>query len=155
MNSKEIEMKEIFYQNIEEKIKKEIGNETDMTANMAKIIAILSKELKDINWIGFYIKIEDMLMLGPFYGDTVPSSIENYKGICGMAAKTSSNMIIGEVKKFPFYMKYYEETMSEMAIPLTVDEKVQAVLDIDSPVLNRFDNIDAEKLSHILMSLFS
>lgn len=136
-----------------------------LISNLANISAILGNALNDINWVGFYLipkhfpeyfpldKLsgkETMLIIGPFQGLPACTEIAIGKGVCGTAVETNSTMVVSDVHAFPGHIACDSASNSEIVLPLhNVYGDVVGVLDIDSPILNRFDNEDKEGLEKI------
>ena len=129
------------------------AGESDMIANMANISALLFHSLPDLNWAGFYRVVDSELVLGPFQGQTACIRIAFGKGVCGTAAATRETQMIADVHQFEGHIACDAASNSEIVIPLIVNDKVVAVLDIDSPEFNRFNDDDAENLSEIVKIL--
>lgn len=144
-----------------------------LISNLANISAILGNALTDINWVGFYLipkhfpeyfpldKIsekENMLIVGPFQGLPACTEIAIGKGVCGTAVETDSIMLVPDVHAFPGHIACDSASNSEIVLPLhNPNGDVVAVLDIDSPLLNRFDEDDKvglEKIAIVIEKLF-
>jgi L-methionine (R)-S-oxide reductase len=126
-----------------------LNGETDTVANAANTAALLFSSLPDINWAGFYFLRGDELVLGPFQGKPACVRIPLGEGVCGTAAATGETMIVPDVNQFPGHIACDLASQSEIVVPLLSWGKVQGVLDIDSPSLNRFDEDDSEGLESI------
>jgi GAF domain-containing protein len=122
-----------------------VQDETDRIAVLANASALLNWYLNDINWLGFYLfnRKENLLILGPFQGLPACVRITPGKGVCGTAFETAETQIVGDVLSFPGHIACDSASRSELVIPLIQDAEVLGVLDIDSPLLDRFDKIDA------------
>jgi len=127
-----------------------IQGEQDIIANMANLSALLFEHLDEVNWVGFYRVIEDELVLGPFQGKVACIRIPLSKGVCGAAASTAKVQRVADVHQFSGHIACDATTNSEIVLPLIVQGKVVAVLDIDSTVFDRFDQNDQEGLSAIV-----
>ena len=116
-------------------------------ALMANASALLWEALPDINWAGFYIVRNGNLTLGPFQGKTACIHIPREKGVCGATYRENRTMLVPDVHQFPGHIACDSASNAEIVVPLR-DEKgeVRAVLDIDSPVLNRFTEADRQGL---------
>lgn len=134
--------KEEQYQTLLPQIKSLTGAETDVVANLANIAAAL-KQTFGFFWVGFYRVKEDMLVLGPFQGPLACTRIRFGKGVCGTAWKEAKTLIVPDVEAFPGHIACSSDSKSEIVVPVMKDEKVVAVLDIDSDSLNSFDEVDA------------
>lgn len=149
------ESKEEYYEDILLKAKGLIYEERDWVANMANISALLFNTMEKINWAGFYILKNNQLVLGPFQGKPACIRINLDSGVCGKAATKLETQVVKNVHKFEGHIACDSDTNSEIVIPLIKDEKLIGVLDIDSPVFDRFDIIDKdnlEKLANILIN---
>lgn len=144
-----------------------------LISNLANISAILGNALTDINWVGFYLipkhfpkyfpldKIcgkENMLIVGPFQGLPACTEIAIGKGVCGTAVEKNCIMLVPNVHEFPGHIACDSASNSEIVLPLHNKKgDVVAVLDIDSPLLNRFDEDDKvglEKVANVIEKLF-
>ncbi len=118
--------------------------EPDGVANMANVAALLWEFLPDVNWTGFYRVVEGELVLGPFQGKAACIRIPFGKGVCGTAAATGETQLIGDVHAFPGHIACDANSASELVVPVIREGQVIAVIDLDSPSLNRFDSEDAK-----------
>lgn len=117
-------------------------DEPDGIANMANIAALLWDFLPDLNWAGFYRMIDDELVLGPFCGRPACIRIPLGKGVCGVAANEAMTQLVPDVHAFPGHIACDSVTNSELVVPVLRDGEVVAVIDLDSPVVARFDEDD-------------
>jgi GAF domain-containing protein len=144
-----------IYEAIVPQIEAVISGETDEIANMANVAAIL-KEALDMLWVGFYIVKSDnsilgsSLVLGPFQGPLACSRIAYGKGVCGTSWRDKATLIVPDVEKFPGHIACSSLSRSEIVVPLIKNGEVVAVLDIDSKLLDSFDDIDATYLESIV-----
>ena len=111
-------------------------------SNLANASALLMQSLKDINWAGFYLLEEDVLQLGPFQGKPACISIPMGKGVCGTAAIRDEVLVVPDVHSFEGHIACDPDSASEIVVPLHKNGEVIGLLDIDSPVKNRFSNED-------------
>lgn len=125
-------------------------------ANISNLIALLYHEMKNINWLGFYICDEknQECTLGPFQGKVACTRIPYGKGVVGTCAKTQETQRIENVHKFPRHIACDCASNSEICIPIKKDDKLVAILDIDSFEFNNFSKEDLESLEKI-SELFS
>ena len=124
-----------------------------MIANMANISALLFNQLEEVNWAGFYLYKDDQLVLGPFQGLPACIRIPMGKGVCGTAAQTGEVLRIADVHAFEGHIACDAASNSEIVIPLKKDGRLLGVLDIDSPVHDRFTEQDQAKLESIVSLL--
>lgn len=119
-----------------------LSMETDPVANMANMAAVLFNGLENLNWAGFYVLRGDTLVLGPFQGKPACVRISLGKGVCGTAAQTGQTQLVKNVHEFKGHIACDSASNSEIVVPIFKDGHVWGVLDIDSPVLARFDAAD-------------
>jgi len=126
-----------------------LSGESDPLANLSNAAAALWMLLPDINWVGFYIRRGDVLTLGPFQGKPACTRIPIGQGVCGAAAQRRETVLVPDVHAFPGHIACDGDSRSEIVIPLYTGDSLWGVLDIDSPVLNRFDQSDQKGLERI------
>jgi len=119
-----------------------LADEPDALASTANFVGLLYNALDDINWLGVYVLRGDELVLGPFQGQPACVHINVGTGVCGTAAATGETQRIADVHAFPGHIACDAASRSEIVVPLLVNEKLVAVLDIDSPSLDRFSEED-------------
>lgn len=136
------------YSVLYEQIKSLTDGEDDPIANMANISSMIHQTF-GFWWTGFYRVSGSELVLGPFQGPLACSRIPFGRGVCGTAWKEAATVIVPDVDAFPGHIACSSASRSEIVVPVFDDEKVIAVLDIDSAELNRFDSVDKEWLEKI------
>lgn len=136
------------YSVLYEQIKSLTDGEDDLIANMANISSMIHQTF-GFWWTGFYRVNGNMLVLGPFQGPLACSRIPFGRGVCGTAWKEAATVIVPDVDAFPGHIACSSASRSEIVVPVFYDEKVIAVLDIDSAELNTFDSVDKEWLEKI------
>lgn len=124
-------------------------NEKDLIANLSNISACLNENLDNINWVGFYIMKNNELVLGPFQGKPACIHIPVGKGVCGTCVKERKVQRVEDVHKFPGHIACDGASNSEIVLPIFKNNEVVAVLDIDSPIFNRFSLEDETKLKEV------
>ncbi|WP_112181627.1 MULTISPECIES: GAF domain-containing protein [Paraliobacillus] len=134
------------YQLLLKQVEALIEDEKDLIANLSNATALLNQFLKEINWVGFYLLKQNELVLGPFQGLPACVRISVGKGVCGTAVSERKTQRIADVNQFPGHIACDAASQSEIVVPLIVNEEVIGVLDIDSPNLDRFDQLDQEYL---------
>jgi len=130
-----------------------ISTETDTIANLANIAAVL-KEAFGFFWVGFYVKKENQLVLGPFQGPIACTRINFDKGVCGYCYRSKETVIVPNVDEFPGHIACNSASKSEIVVPVfdhTGD--VAMVLDVDSDELNDFSEVDKEGLEKMMQLL--
>lgn len=134
-----------------------LKGESDPIANMANISACLY-ETFHFWWVGFYRVVGDDLVLGPFQGPLACSRIRKGKGVCGTAWQRAETIIVPDVMQFPGHIACSSASRSEIVVPVWVDGRVVAVLDVDSEHLEAFDATDGywlEKVASLLTEVLS
>lgn len=145
-----------FYSEINSQIKALCEGETNLIANLANISAVLFERLPDVNWAGFYLVSKsldgnsDELVLGPFQGRAACVRIPYGRGVCGTAYATEQVMLVEDVHDFDGHIACDAASNSEIVIPIKKHGIVVAVLDIDSPLMSRFDKEDEAGLSDLV-----
>ncbi|MDZ7881035.1 MAG: GAF domain-containing protein [Saprospiraceae bacterium] len=131
-------------------IKDLVAGETDVTANLANIAAAL-KEAFGFFWVGFYLKKENQLVLGPFQGPIACTRIAFNRGVCGHCYTTKQTVIVPDVEAFPNHIACSSASKSEIVLPaLDKNGDVFLVLDVDSDKLNDFSAVDAVYLGEVM-----
>jgi len=135
-----------FYLGLQKQLSALLDGEDDMVAAMANMSSFIYYNLQDINWAGFYFVRNKELILGPFQGKIACGRIALGQGVCGVAALEKKIMVVDDVENFSGHIACDCSSRSEIVIPIVFATQVRAVLDIDSPLLNRFSSVDAEGL---------
>lgn len=140
----------IIYREIAPQIEALITGETDLTANLANVAAVL-REAFGFFWVGFYLVKENQLVLGPFQGTIACTRIDFDKGVCGHAYTTRATVIVPNVDEFPGHIACASASRSEIVVPIfDASGAVFGVLDVDSDRLDDFSAVDAEGLGVIV-----
>jgi GAF domain-containing protein len=126
-----------------------LKGEHDFIANAANFSALLFNSLPNVNWAGFYFLQGEELVLGPFQGNPACVRIPMGKGVCGVAAQQCETIIVPNVHEFPGHIACDVASNSEIVVPLFDGERLLGVLDLDSPIIGRFDDQDAEGLNEL------
>jgi len=142
-----------FYNELLAQTQAVISGEFDMIANMANISALLFERLEKVNWVGFYRVIDNELVLGPFQGKVACIRIPKGKGVCGTCAATGDIQRISDVHQFDGHIACDASSNAELVVPVMVNNKVIAVLDIDSTEFERFDEQDEQGVRAIVTIL--
>ena len=128
-------------------------DEPDVIANMANVAALIWQFLPEINWAGFYRMVEDELVIGPFQGKAACIRIPLGRGVCGTAAASGKAQLVEDVHAFPGHIACDAASASEIVIPVVLDGQVVAVLDLDSPMIGRFDADDQAGLEALVRQI--
>lgn len=127
-------------------------------SNLANFSSLVFDFFDQVNWAGFYLYDGEKLFLGPFQGKPACTSIELGKGVCGTAAIQKKTILVPDTDLFPGHIVCDGDSRSEIVIPIFVHEKLFGVLDIDSPILDRFHPKDQQLLEravHLLIDILS
>ena len=145
--------KTVFYADLNKQLGGLLTGERDFIANAANLSALIFLMLPNVNWAGFYLLRNNELILGPFQGKPACVRIPvlpQPRGVCGAAAFERRTQLVANVHDFPGHIACDSASNSELVVPLIVDNKVIGVLDIDSPMLNRFDIDDQQGIEQMV-----
>lgn len=130
-------------------IKKQSESESEPLALLSNATAIMNVYLEDINWVGFYLMRKGELILGPFQGKAACTRIKVGEGVCGTSVSKRQTMIVEDVDAFPGHIACDSASRSEVVVPVIYEDKVIAVIDCDSPLLNRFSKMEGQALEEV------
>ena len=122
-----------------------IDPDLQLITNLSNASAVLN-QLENINWCGFYLAEDETLFLGPFQGEPACTIIPFSKGVCGYAATSKKSVIVPNVNKFPGHIACSSLSKSEIVVPIMINGEVKAVIDVDSPIFDRFNEEDVHTL---------
>ena len=128
-----------------EQIRSVIDKDIPLVSNLSNISSILFK-LDNINWAGFYIVDGDTLYLGPFQGEVACTTIPKGKGVCGSCLERKESIIVPNVHEFKGHIACSSLSKSEIVVPVIKDNQVKLIIDIDSPIYDRFHQEELEFL---------
>jgi L-methionine (R)-S-oxide reductase len=131
-----------LYRELAAQLKALLAGEPDRIANAANMAALIYHGLPELNWAGFYFRQGQELVLGPFQGKPACVRIALGNGVCGAAASQGATVLVPDVHHFPGHIACDPTSRSELVVPLIEAGVVSGVLDLDSPLLARFDEID-------------
>ena len=123
-------------------------NDYDITT-LSNASALLNMYLEDINWVGFYLLKNNQLILGPFQGKVACTNIKIGRGVCGTCIQEEKTILVPNVHEFKGHIACDSASNSEICIPIYANNKLYGLLDIDSPILNRFNEVDKINLEKI------
>ncbi len=129
-----------------------LSGEKDLVANMANLVAAL-KEQFNFFWVGFYLVKKNELVLGPFQGPVACTRIAKGRGVCGTSWQNEQTLIVPDVEKFPGHIACSSLSKSEIVIPIFKDAHVIGVLDVDSDLLDAFNETDARFLEQMVQMI--
>jgi len=140
-NGKQVPKKDM-YEALHAALTSLLSAENDQIANLANASALIFSTLPDLNWAGFYLYKSNELVLGPFQGRLACTRIKIGRGVCGTAALKNETLVVPDVEAFPGHIACDSASRSELVVPISVAGELFGVLDVDSPILNRFDSDD-------------
>jgi len=135
---------------LQEQVRALLQGERDPVANAANVAALIFHTLPDLNWAGFYWMKGGELVLGPFQGKPACVRIALGRGVCGTAAREKRTIVVQDVDQFPGHIACDSASRSEVVVPVIRGGEVLGVLDIDSPILARFDAEHAVALERLV-----
>lgn len=147
--------KSVLYRQLVAELGGLIAGEPDWIANLANSAALIYHSLPDLNWAGFYLLKDGELVVGPFQGKPACVRIALGKGVCGTAAAQKQTQLVRDVHEFPGHIACDAASNSEIVVPLIRNGAVIGVLDLDSPMLARFDEEDRQGLEAFVAALLA
>ena len=142
-----------LYRDLARELAALLAGEPDRIANAANMSGLIYHGLPDLNWAGFYFRQGAELVLGPFQGKPACVRIPIGRGVCGTAAARAATVLVPDVHDFPGHIACDAASRSELVVPLIEGGEVVGVLDLDSPLPGRFDEVDREGCER-LVALF-
>ena len=142
------------YRTLAEEARGLLAGQSYRIANAANLSALIFHRLEQVNWAGFYFLEDDRLIVGPFQGQPACVEIGIGRGVCGVAAATRTTQRVADVHAFEGHIACDVASRSELVVPLILGDELIGVLDIDSPVLDRFsadDQAGIEALGRIFL----
>src|ERR1051325_7751700 len=134
--------KQQLYDQLAAQLSSLLAGERDLVANAANFSSLIFHALPDLNWAGFYFAKDDELILGPFQGRPACVRIKIGQGVCGAGAARCETVIVPNVHEFPGHIACDSDSNSEIVVPLIKGGRFIGILDLDSPLLARFDEED-------------
>lgn len=141
------------YNLLNEQLKALMADVPDEISNLANASALIYDALPDINWAGFYVLKDGTLLLSCFQGKPACTKIEIGRGVCGTAVATDSVQRVDNVHAFAGHIACDSASQSEIVVPLHKGGKMFGVLDIDSPILNRFSADDEQGITQLAKTI--
>ena len=145
--------KEVLYQTLNEQLSFLLEGETNVLANLSNASALLKTTFPNTVFAGFYLFDGNELILGPFQGGVSCVRIALGKGVCGESAASRQSVIVGDVKNYSNYISCDSKALSEIVVPMVKKGQLLAVLDLDSSVLDDYDEIDQKYLEEFVSIL--
>jgi GAF domain-containing protein len=137
------------YREMEEAARARVAGERNAIANAANFAALMWEYMPDINWAGFYFRKGRWLVLGPFMGKPACTRLQVGLGVCGTAVAEAKTLIVPDVHKFTGHVACDAASNSELVVPLYKYSQIIGVIDVDSPIHDRFDADDAKAIESL------
>ena len=146
-----IQNQEIRYQHIYGQLETLLTKTKVPEARMSTIIAVLHHKMPNFFWTGFYHLVDDELIVWCYQGPLACQILEKNKGVCWAAIQQQKTIIVPDVEQFPGHIAYDSRSRSEIAVPLKdAGGNIKGVLDIDSQLIDNFNETDAKWLEKII-----
>ena len=145
--------KELLYQTINEQLSYLLDGEPNVLANLSNASALLKTSFPNTVFAGFYLFDGNELILGPFQGGVSCVRIALGKGVCGESAVSRQTVIVGDVKTYPNYISCDSSARSEIVVPMVKEGRLLGVLDLDSSLVDDYDELDQKYLEEFVAIL--
>lgn len=145
--------KESLYQIINEQLSYLLEGEPNVLANLSNASALLKTSFPNTVFAGFYLFDGNELILGPFQGGVSCVRIALGKGVCGESAASRQTVIVGDVKTYPNYISCDSSARSEIVVPMVKEGRLLGVLDLDSSLVDDYDDLDQKYLEEYVAIL--
>ena len=145
--------KESLYQTVNEQLSFLIEGEPNVLANLSNASALLKTSFPNTVFAGFYLFDGNELILGPFQGGVSCVRIALGKGVCGESAASRQTVIVGDVKTYPNYISCDSSARSEIVVPMVREGRLLGVLDLDSSLVDDYDDLDQKYLEEFVAIL--
>ena len=145
--------KESLYQTINEQLSYLLEGEPNVLANLSNASALLKTSFPNTIFAGFYLFDGNELILGPFQGGVSCVRIALGKGVCGESAASRQTVIVGDVKTYPNYISCDSSARSEIVVPMVKEGRLLGVLDLDSSLVDDYDDLDLKYLEEFVAIL--
>ncbi|WP_449554138.1 GAF domain-containing protein [Lelliottia amnigena] len=142
-----------FYADLNRDFQALMTGETSFLATLANTSALLFERLSDVNWAGFYLLEGNTLVLGPFQGKLACVRIPVGRGVCGTAVAQNQVQRVEDVHAFDGHIACDSASNAEIVLPLSVNNHIIGVLDIDSTAFGRFTDEDEQGLRELVANL--
>lgn len=131
----------------------QLSSEKDILANLSNASALIYAIVDKLNWAGFYFMKDGELVLGMFQGLPACNRIKIEKGVCGAAVREARTQLVPNVHEFPGHIACDGASNSELVIPIIKEGILYGVVDLDSPELNRFTEMEKEYMEKFVEKL--
>ncbi len=147
------EAKQAMFDDLRSQLSGLVHGETDIIANTANFSSLVFNSMPELNWAGFYFLKDDELVLGPFQGKPACIRIKKGRGVCGTTVVEGKSIVVPDVHAFPGHIACDVNSRSELVVPVVSKGVIIGVFDLDSPLPNRFDQVDADGIESLVKIL--
>jgi GAF domain-containing protein len=117
-------------------------------ALMERMAKRLHEKMTRYNWTGFYLvdpADPGYLIVGPYAGSFTPNArFPITTGLCGAAASSGQVVVVQDVSADPRYLAGSSMVKSEIVVPIFVNKKLAAELDVESYFTDTFAKTEQE-----------
>ena len=145
--------KESLYQMVNTQLTALLEGEPNVLANLSNASALLKTNFPNTVFAGFYLFDGNELILGPFQGGVSCVRITLGRGVCGESAASRQTVIVGDVKTYPNYISCDSSARSEIVVPMVKEGRLLGVLDLDSSLVDDYDDLDLKYLEEFVAIL--
>jgi len=143
------------YQRLFKQIETLLLQSSDPDARMATLVAVLHHKMEYFFWTGFYVIKGGNLIVKTYQGPLACQVLPPHEGVCWAGVDQQKTIIVPDVHHFPGHIACDSRSRSEIVLPLRNNkDEIIGVLDIDSELLNAFDETDAGFLEKMLLLIF-
>jgi GAF domain-containing protein len=147
------EAKQAMYADLRSQLQGLLSGETDFIANTANFSSLVFNTMPGLNWAGFYFLKGEELVLGPFQGKPACIRIKKGRGVCGTTVVEGKSIVVQDVHAFPGHIACDVNSRSELVVPVFAQGQIVGVFDLDSPLVGRFDDVDAQGVESLVRVL--
>jgi L-methionine (R)-S-oxide reductase len=147
------EAKQAMYADLRSQLQGLLSGESDFIANTANFSSLVFNTMPGLNWAGFYFLKGEELVLGPFQGKPACIRIKKGRGVCGTTVVEGKSIVVQDVHAFPGHIACDVNSRSELVVPVFANGHIIGVFDLDSPLVGRFDDIDAQGIESLVRVL--
>lgn len=123
-------------------------------AQMSTINAIIYHKINYTFWVGFYLRKNDRLTIGPYQGPLACQELEYPHGVCWNSIIHKKPVIVADVSQFPDHIACDPRSKSELVVPVkNTSGNIVGVFDVDSNRIAAFDETDLEGIEKIIRLL--
>ena len=147
------EAKQAMYADLRSQLQGLLSGESDFIANTANFSSLVFNTMPGLNWAGFYFLKGEELVLGPFQGKPACIRIKKGRGVCGTTVVEGKSIVVQDVHAFPGHIACDVNSRSELVVPVFAQGQIIGVFDLDSPLVGRFDEVDAQGVESLVRVL--